>query len=224
MLFILLATNIQTSIASITTLHCCLPLQSNISWCSVASPVCIDSSTSPSRVIWAEAASMHTANTMRQRLSCRVCTRLSGTKHCKNDGYQRICFGCTCTWRWNWWRHPILIKCHDESRQQGSSNHELSPKCRRICRRITPSSIPTFLPKSYAATLFLGDSRGWCDPISTFTRNATAWEEDCVLTRLLSGGREKPLVLSMAAITQKYLKLSRKHVKFFILSSQAQSC
>ncbi len=29
-------------------------------------------------------------------------------------------------------------------------------------------------------------------------RNATAWEEDCVLTRLLSGGREKPLVLSMA--------------------------
>jgi hypothetical protein len=44
------------------------------------------------------------------------------------------------------------------------------------------------------------------------------------LTRLLSGGREKPLVLSMAAITQKYLKLSRKHVKFFILSSQAQSC
>ena len=97
MLFISLATNIQTSIVPITTLHCCLPLQSNIS-CSVASPVCIDSSTSPSRVIWAEAASMHTANTMRQLLSCRVCTRLSGTKHCINDGYQRICFGCTCTW------------------------------------------------------------------------------------------------------------------------------
>ena len=30
-------------------------------------------------------------------------------------------------------------------------------------------------------------------------KKAMAWEEDCVLTRLLSGGRERPLVLSMTS-------------------------
>ena len=40
-------------------------------------------------------------------------------------------------------------------------------------------------------------------------RNATAWEQDCVLTRLLSGGREQPLEVDMCLEPEPKLQKDR---------------
>ncbi|KAI2493985.1 hypothetical protein MHU86_20559 [Fragilaria crotonensis] len=61
---------------------------------------------------------------------------------------------------------------------------------------ITASSFPTYLPKSDKEILFWVTIDVGEVPSFPSQLNATAWEQDCVLTRLLAGGREQPLCMT----------------------------
>ena len=90
----------------------------------------------------------------------------------------------------NWRGHQVLIG-HDDARdQQGASFDKHGSECYGNSRWISSPSFPAFLPKSDSEIFFWVTAKVKVISLLPSQLNATAWEQDYDLTRLLSRSRE----------------------------------